>query len=245
MATGYTTDYVTSVPAAVPTASPVPLPRLEPGDRLSRAEFLRRYEAMPDANKVELIEGVVHMPSPVRMDVHAHPHANVLTWLGTYAAATPGVKPGGNATLKLDNDNVPQPDGLLMIDPAASGQSAIDDRGYIEGAPELVAEVSSSTVSIDLNDKLRVYRRNGVREYIAWRVIERGIDWFALRDGDYVRLSPGADGTIRSEVFPGLWLNVSAMIDGKLDVVLAVLQRGLQTREQQQFVEQLARMPKK
>jgi Uma2 family endonuclease len=240
MATGYTTDCVTPVPVTT-----FPVPRLEQGDRLTRAEFLRRYEAMPDVKKAELIEGVVHMPSPVRMDVHAHPHANFLTWLGTYAAATTGVKPGGNATVKLDNDNVPQPDGLLMIEPAASGQSAIDEWGYVEGAPELVAEVSSSTVSIDLNDKLRVYRRNGVREYIAWRVIERGIDWFALRDGDYVRLSPGADGIIRSQVFPGLWLDVAAMIDGNLGEVLAVLQRGLSTGEHQQFVEQVARNRKK
>jgi Uma2 family endonuclease len=196
---------------------------------------------MPDVKKAELIEGVVHMPSPIRFDAHSHPHANVLTWLGTYAAATPGVKAGGNATVKLDNDNVPQPDALLMIEPVASGQAAIDDGDYVAGAPELVAEVSSSSVSIDLHDKLRVYRRNGVREYIAWRVIEWGIDWFVLRDGDYVRLSPGADGIIRSEVFPGLWLDVSAMLEGKLDRVLEVLQQGLATPEHRDVIEELAR----
>jgi Uma2 family endonuclease len=242
MATGSTKDYVSAVSApALPAAPGLPLPRLEPGDRLSRAEFLRRYEAMPDLKKAELIEGVVHTPSPIRFDVHSHPHANVLTWLGIYAAATPGVKAGGNATVKLDNDNVPQPDALLMIEPVARGQAAIDEGGYVAGAPELVAEVSSSTVSIDLHDKLRVYRRNGVREYISWRAIERGIDWFGLRDGDYVRLSPSADGIIRSEVFPGLWLDVSAMLDGKLDRVLEVLHQGLATPEHRGFVEELAK----
>jgi Uma2 family endonuclease len=151
------------------------------------------------------------------------------------------VKAGGNATVKLDNDNVPQPDALLMIEPVASGQAAIDDGGYVAGAPELVAEVSSSTVSIDLHDKLRVYRRNGVREYIAWRVIERAIDWFALRDGDFVRLIPGADGIIRSEVFPGLWLDADAMLDGKLDRVLEVVYPGLAMPEHRAFADELAK----
>ena len=43
---------------------PATTPPLEPGDRLSRAEFERRYVAMPHVKKAELIEGVVYMPSP-------------------------------------------------------------------------------------------------------------------------------------------------------------------------------------
>ena len=46
------------------------VPLLEPGDRLTRAEFERRYEAMPELRKAELIEGVVYMPSPVRYRCH-------------------------------------------------------------------------------------------------------------------------------------------------------------------------------
>ena len=240
MATGSTTDFV--APSAAPT---VPVPRLEPGDRLTRAEFERRYEAMPDIKKAELIEGVVYMPSPVRMDVHGAPHADLLAWLATYRAATPGVSAGDNATLVLDNDNMPQPDGLLMIDAACGGQATIDSKGYIEGPPELIAEIASSTVSIDLHDKLHVYRRNGVRQYIAWRVLDRAIDWFILRDGEYVLLAPGADGVLRSEVFPGLWLNASAMLNGKLDAVLATLQQGIATPEHQDFVTWLASREKK
>lgn len=216
------------------------VPRLEPGDRLTRAEFMRRYKAMPGLKKAELIEGVVYMPSPVRMDAHGYPHASLVTWLGAYAASTPGVQPGNNATLKLDNDNVPQPDALLMIDRTAGGQATIDDSGYVQGAPELVAEVASSTVSIDLHDKLRVYRRNGVREYIAWRVLDRAIDWFVLRHGEYLPLVPGDDGVVRSEVFPGLWLYAAAMIDGRLDAVLNLLQQGLATKDHRQFVDLLA-----
>ena len=234
MATGFNANVAASIAPPV-----VPVPRLEPGDRLSRAEFERRYLAMPDVKKAELIEGVVYMASPVRMDVHGRPHADLLAWLATYRSATPGVSAGDNTTLKLDNDNMPQPDALLMIEPAFGGQAKIDEGGYVQGAPELVAEIASSSVSIDLNDKLQVYRRNGVREYIAWRVLDRAIDWFVLRDGEYLRFSPGGDGIVRSEVFPGLWLDSSAMLDGKLDAVLAVLQRALVSSEHREFLDHL------
>ncbi len=236
MATGSTTH--PEIPIVAPA---VPIPRLEPGDRLTRAEFERRYDAMPDLKKAELIEGTVYMPSPVRMDAHGGPHADLLAWFGMYRAATPGVRVGGDTSLKLDQDNMPQPDALLMIEPSHGGQAIIDKGGYIQGAPELVAEVSSSSVSIDLNDKLNAYRRNGVREYVAWRVLDRAIDWFILRDGQYFALALGDDGLVRSEVFPGLWLNVAAMLDARLDMVLAALQQGITTPEHNEFVKRLGR----
>ena len=64
---------------------------LENGDRLSRIEFERRYQAMPEPKKAELIEGRVYMASPVRM-IHGQPHAYIMTWLGVYYAATPGTQ---------------------------------------------------------------------------------------------------------------------------------------------------------
>jgi Uma2 family endonuclease len=203
MATGSTSDIsVATGPAtnfvATSAGQPVPVPRLEQGDHLTCAEFERRYDAMPELKKAELIEGVVYMPSPVRMDVHGAPHADLLAWLATYRAATPSVMAGDNATLRLDNDNMPQPDALLIIDSRCGGRAMIDETGYVAGAPELVAEIASSTVSIDLHDKLNVFRRNGVREYIAWRVLDRAIDWFALRDGEFKPLAVDADGIIRS-----------------------------------------------
>ena len=235
VSTSSSTDFVVPIVATI-----APIRPLEPGDRLTRAEFERRYEAMPDVKKAELIEGVVHMPSPVRFPQHGQPHWNLIGWLSAYGIQTSGVAGGDNTTLKLDNDNEPQPDALMMIDPAHGGQARLDSQGYIVGAPELVAEIASSSVSIDLHDKFRIYRRSGVREYIVWRVLDRAVDWFVLRDSQYVPLSAGEDGIVRSEVFPGLWLNVPAMLDGKLDAVLATLQQGLATPEHQQFASDLA-----
>src|SRR5713226_1639652 len=180
------------------------IPPLENGDRLTREEFERRYEAMPDLKKAELIEGVVHMPSPVRFRRHGRPHSHLVTWLGVYEASTPGVEVGDNSTARLDLHNVPQPDALLLIDPARGGQARISADDYVEDAPELAAEVAASSASIDLNDKLIVYQRYHVKEYVVWRMLDREVDWFVWRQGRFERLAPDATGLLRSEVFPGL-----------------------------------------
>ena len=77
------------------------------------------------------------------------------------------------------------PDVLLRIEPQAGGQSRVGDDDYLEGAPELIVEIAASSAAYDLHDKLRVYRRNGVREYVVWRVHDRQLDWFALEDDEY------------------------------------------------------------
>ncbi|WP_442923107.1 Uma2 family endonuclease [Microcoleus sp. A006_D1] len=211
---------------------------LENGDRLSRAEFERRYSAMPEVKKAELIEGIVYIASPVRFRSHGEPHAHIIGWLGVYEAATPGVELGANATVRLDADNEPQPDALLRID--AGGRSHISDDDYVEGAPELIVEIAASSASYDLHEKLRVYRRNGVQEYVIWRVYNCELDWLQLRDGEYVPIEPNAEGIICSEVFPGLRLDKFALLAGDLARVLEVLQQGLTTAEHQGFLESLA-----
>jgi Uma2 family endonuclease len=220
--------------------SPEPTPPLEPGDRLTRPEFERRYDAMPHLCKAELIEGVVYMPSPVRYRRHGRPHALLMGWLIHYEAATPGVETADNSTARLDLDNEPQPDAVLLIDPARGGQARISQDDYIENAPELVAEVASSSVSIDLTAKLHVYRRNGVCEYVVWRVLERAVDWFVLRKGQYERLEADTEGLLRSETFPGLWLDVPALLRGDVAGVLAAVQRGLTSLEHNAFVVRLS-----
>jgi Uma2 family endonuclease len=212
---------------------------LENGDRLSRAEFERRYDTMPHLKKAELIEGVVHVPSPVRYLQHGPPHAQLIGWLMQYAAHTSGVGVADNTSVRLDLDNEPQPDALLLIDPACGGQSHLSADDFIEGAPELVAEVASSSVSYDLHAKLHVYRRNGVREYVVWRVLNWEIDWFVLRAGQYERLPLDANGLLRSEVFAGLWLDPAALLQGNLARVLAVVQQGIASPEHATFVARL------
>ncbi|HEY9669522.1 MAG TPA: Uma2 family endonuclease [Coleofasciculaceae cyanobacterium] len=194
---------------------------------------------MPQVKKAELIEGMVYIASPLGIRRHGEPHARIMTWLGNYWAATLGLGLADNATVRLDADNEPQPDALLKIE--VGGQSCITDDDYVESAPELIVEIAASTVSIDLHDKLKVYRRNQVQEYLVWRVYDRQFDWLRLREGEYIQLEPNADGIICSEIFPGLWLEKSALLTGDLARVLEVVQQGIATQEHQTFVKQLSR----
>ncbi len=216
------------------------VPPLENGDRLTRVEFERRYAAMPEHIRAELVEGVVVMASPVRHNMHGAQHADLITWAGNYRVGTPGVLGGADATVRLDLDNEPQPDVYLLIDPARGGKARIDEEGYLNGAPEFVAEVAASTVSQDLGPKLNAYRRNGVGEYLVWRVQDAAIDWFVLREGRFDRLLPDADGITRSVVFPGLWLNTAVLLTGDLARVHAVLRDGLADPTHAAFVTKLA-----
>ena len=231
----------TSKPTPIPTAATSAIPPLHNGDRLTREEFHRRYEAMPRSTTAELVEGVVYMPSPVRYEQHGKQHFELIGWLSQYVAYTPGTEGGDNGTLKLDMKNEPQPDAFVIVVPAHGGQVSIDDDGYVVGGPEFVGEVSASSASFDLHDKLEAYRRNRVQEYVVWRVEEQAIDWFVLRGEDFERLSPSDDGFSKSIVFPGLWLDPQALMNGDLRRVFDVVQMGLKTPEHAEFVERLAK----
>lgn len=217
-------------------AKHTPILPLEAGDRLSRNEFERRYQAAPDIHKAELIEGVVYVASPVRAKRHSQPHGRLITWLGLYEVATPGVGLHDNPTVRLDLDNEPQPDALLRLE--TGGRSRITEDDYLEGAPELIAEVAASSAAYDLHDKKQAYRRNGVQEYLVWRVLDQQFDWFQLQDGEYVVRQPDEDGIIRSYVFPGLWLRVAALLTGNSAEVLTTLQRGIASPEHIRYVQQ-------
>ena len=216
-------------------------PPLENGDRLTRIEFERRYEAMPHVKKAELIEGVVYMPSPVRFERHGQPHWRLIGWLAQYAANTPGVEGGDNCTTRLDMDNVPQPDIVMFVDPAKGGRRALAPTIISRALPTLPLKWRQATSASRFDAKLNVYRRTGVREYIVWRVLDREIDWFVLRDGRYDRLRPDAEGVYRSEIFPGLWLDSAALLRGDLASVLAMVQRGIASPEHAAFVERLTK----
>ncbi|WP_449416911.1 Uma2 family endonuclease [Phormidium nigroviride] len=220
-------------------APPVTIAPLENGDQLTRFEFERRYQAMPHLKKAELIEGIVYMASALRIRSHGEPHAYIMTWLGVYKASTPGVQVGDNATVRLDTDNEVQPDALLRIE--QGGTSRISEDDYVEGAPELIVEIAASTVSIDRHQKLKVYRRNGVQEYVIWRVDDSELDWFYLQDGEYRQGEANAEGMICSQVFPGLWLDKAALLSGDLAKVLAGLQGGLRSEEYLAFVGSLGK----
>lgn len=233
-----TVEHSTTAPAP---EIKTPVPPLNNGDRLTRAEFEKIYTAHPEIKKAELIEGVVYMPSPARYLEHGKPLFHTISWLGTYSAATPGVEGADNATLRLDFENEHQPDVILRMNSELGGNSRIGEDGYLEGVPELILEVSASSASYELNQKKRVYARSGVPEYIVFLAYEQSVIWHVLRDGVYEVQMPDEDGVLKSETFPGLWLLPVALLAGDLSRVLVTLQRGLETEEHETFRAALAR----
>ena len=178
------------------------------------------------------------MAPPVSVD-HSDPQGQLMTLVGTYRAATPGVLSGGESSLRLDMDNMPQPDVYMMIAPERGGQATIDVDRYLHGAPELLGEIAVTTASYDLHQKMDVYRRSGAREYIVWRTLDKAIDYFVSRAGRFERLQADGKGVWRSESFPGFWVDGKSLLAGDLRTALDVLHEGIRAPEHAQFVQRL------
>ena len=220
-------------------AAPVFPPLLRDGDRLTRDEFMRRWEQMPDLKWAELIDGIVYMPSPVS-DIHGDFQIRLGYWLVSYTAATAGCAARDAGTWLMSEDSAPQPDLSLRIDAKFGGQSRLDG-DYPAGAPELVVEISHTTSAKDMGAKLRLYERSGVLEYVTIRPRKQQIIWRELIKGRYREIAPDKDGLLRSRIFPGLWLNPVAVWAGDVQALAATLQQGIATSEHAEFVAQLAR----
>ena len=213
-----------------------PIPPLGPGDKLTRAEFLRRWEAHPEIKNAELIGGIVYISSPVSVE-HGTNESGLGGWLCFFKAATPGTASGHNTTSFI-LDDTPQPDLYLRILAEYGGSSWVEK--YLLGTPELLAEICRSSAAYDLHVKFDLYQAAKVPEYLAVLLYEQEIRWHVLVDGQYQLLAADADGLWRSRIFPGLWLDGKALLAGNMQQVFARLQDGLQSAEHQAFVARLA-----
>lgn len=216
-------------------------PSLVAGDRLTRDEFLRRWEEMPEVKKAELIGGVVYMSSPVSDD-HGQSDLGIGGVLWTYVAHTPGTAAASNATWYMLRD-APQPDTHLRILAECGGNNRKVGK-FLRGAPELCAETCLSSTAYDLHPKKDLYEKAGVQEYLVILLHEREVRWHRLTRGAYKRIAPTREGILHSSVFPGLWLNVPAFLGGDMRQVLNTLNQGLQSPEHTAFVEKLAKKRK-
>ncbi|MEM8638677.1 MAG: Uma2 family endonuclease [Cyanobacteria bacterium P01_G01_bin.54] len=235
------------------SAQPKTLPLLENGDcalrtakgnRLTQAEFERRYAADPKIRKAKLIEGIVHVASPLRFTPHAQPHGYLTTWLGFYSAFTPHLSIGIEPTVRLDSENEVQPDIVLRLDEVAGGRSRVTTDGYLAGPPELVVEIAASAVTIDRGQKQQLYKRHGVREYWLWQPVEQRLEDFTWAGGADQPLcpdtqTPDTPKMVQSRVFPGLWLDVAALAQNQMPQVVAALQQGMATPEYLAFCSTL------
>ena len=212
-------------------------PVLIDGMRMSREEFLRRWYALPDVKNAELINGVVRMASPVSAD-HGDIDSWLSFWLGVYAFATPGVRASTNATWLMGDEDAPQPDQSLRVLPEYGGASSLD-RKLLSGVPGLAVEVALSSSDIDLGEKLELYREHGVAEYLVALAGDSQVRWHRLDGGAYRLLEPGDDGLLRSEAFPGLWLDAAALFGEDAGRFQSVAREGVGSAEHGSFVERL------
>lgn len=222
-------------PVALPTREDLPL---ENGDRMTQQEFHAAYLQAPAGLKAELIGGIVYVASPLAHR-HARAHPPLSTAFYYYEMVTPGTECGDNGTVLLGEDSEPQPDLYLMLLPEVGGQAHVNARGFVRGAPELVAEIALSSRSIDLHGKRKDYQRYGVKEYLVYSIRDGRLRWFDLaRDEE---LQGDADGVLRLRTFPGLWLSAEAVAHRDGARLLTTLQQGIASTEHAAFVAELAR----
>jgi hypothetical protein len=226
--------YLPAESVQVSNGSPMPL--LENGDKLTQEEFLRRWEAAPLLKRAELLGGEVFMPSPVSPE-HGEREGDVGTWLGVYRLATPGLALGHNTSLLVPSD-VPQPDTYLRVLPEYGGKARAEKK-VLRGAPELIVEVCAWSAAYDLNRKFEIYQSAGVVEYVTVLLFEREVRWHVREGERLVVMAPDSDGIHRSHVFPGLWLDGSALLASDIERVIAVLQDGIASPQHQAFVDEL------
>ncbi|CAN5301750.1 Uma2 family endonuclease [soil metagenome] len=211
------------------------------GERMRQAEFHRKYQAYPDDTKFQLIAGTVYMTSPLKR-FHGSYHF-LLSWLfGSYSAETQGVQGLDNATTILNDENEPQPALSLRILSELGGRSTLTSEAYVQGPPELVAEIAHSTRALDLHQKKDVYRRAGVLEYVVLAIEQRTVTWFDFRARR--QIAPDSAGLCKSRIFPGLWLAIPAFLDQDQKGMGTALRAGLQSPEHTAFVKRMESRPK-
>lgn len=233
-------SYAASRTAEEPARESVP--PLQNGDHLTGPEFERRWKATPGLQKAELIEGVVYMAPAVSLRGHGQPHFRMIGLLSQYDLMTPGVVGADNATVRLDLDNLPQPDIFLLIAPELDGPVNVDENedDVMQGAPQFVCEIAATSASMDLHRKLQLYRRHGVKEYVVWRTLDGQIDYFIERGGDFHKLLPRPSGEFASEVLPGLWLDAASILRNDWQAAARKLQEGIASPEHAAFAQRLA-----
>lgn len=215
------------------------VPPLENGDRLDQPTFLERYEAMSEDFRAELIGGIVYVASPQKV-----PHSRTATlvghWLGAYEEETLGTQVLAGPSDILGSESMPEPDHCLLILPEYGGQTRINEKDYLVGAPELIVEVASTTESRDLHQKKADYDSGGVREYVVVALHSRKVFWFVRRGSRLAVSKAGENGIFRSRVFPGLWLDPDALLRGDRRALFTLARKGLASDEHEAFVKKLS-----
>ncbi len=230
---------MTTMPSIARRTDRVPLQSLlYSGDRMDQPTFHALYEQTPHGFKAELIGGMVFVASPVSAR-HGGPHARLSGWVTNYCADTEGTEAFADTTAILASDSEPQPDISMIVYPELGGQTTVNEKNCLVGPAELALEIANSSVAIDLHKKKLDYEKYGVGEYVVIEVKSKIVHYFQRKSGRFVDLKPDSDGVYKSRVFPGLWLDSTAVFHRHPTKLIATLKRGLATPEHAKFAAKL------
>ncbi len=182
-------------------------PKTKPATKLTGADYMRLTPPSHRGVRYQLIEGEL-----VKMADPNDPHQVFIGDL--YIEAMFQVRALGIGETRIspydaaiDEHNTFQPDMLFV----SNERRHIFDGHGVTGAPDLVVEVlSESTRQRDLNVKLPVYARNGVREMLAVDVNAESIAKY-IGDGQSMTLARvyGPDDVLTSDAMPGVAIDLA------------------------------------
>ena len=165
-------------------------------------------EALPEGERAELIDGeMFRMDSPMRT------HQKILMKLAfeieLYIRNHKGsceVYPAPFAVyIKKDNRNYVEPDILVICD-----EDRLDEKGC-HGAPDWAVEIVSPTsIRMDYERKVKLYREAGVREYWIVDAKKQTVTVYDFEHGKETVVYPFTD-RIKVGIFSELYLNLSGM----------------------------------
>lgn len=127
------------------------------------------YLKWPEGERWELIDGRAYAMTPSPTVLHQDIFIQLIQMIGPYFEGKPCKFMAAPLDVRLPHsdeateavDTVVQPDLMVVCDPAKV------EKGGVRGAPDLVVEIlSESTMHRDMDAKLRLYERHGVRCYI-------------------------------------------------------------------------------
>ena len=168
---------------------------------------LEDYYALPDEQRVELIDGVFYdMSSPriVHQDISYVIHSAIADYIKKNKGKCKAFFAPVDVQLDCDDKTMVQPDVLVVCD-----RSKIKGFG-IFGAPDFLVEIlSKSTRKKDMTIKLYKYQQAGVREYWIVDPHKKCLIIYNFMDEDFV-----------PEVLPLKGEAPVAIYDGKLRISL-------------------------
>jgi len=198
----------------------------EPARKTDHPYTYGEYSSWPDDERWELIDGVAWNMSPAPSPLHQRVLAVIVARLEVFLEGNPcTVYPAPFDVLLPEREDQAEEDVPTVVQPDVSvicDLTKLTERGCT-GAPDLIIEIlSPSTHRKDIEIKMKLYERHGVREYWIVDPGNRFIDVYVLQgsgtypDEPVLYLYPGApqQTTLASMVLKNFKLDLSEVFRG-------------------------------